>query len=269
MKRQLGWVCWVLILLAWPLADIPASSPHGSMEIDCADCHNAEAWTPVRKPPKFKHAEVGFSLVGSHKGLACRSCHESLEFARVATACADCHRDTHRGEFGFACERCHMPHGWDNRRQMRDRHGQTLFPLTGVHATLDCLACHEALEPQQYASTPTECFDCHAEDYRRTTGPDHEQAGFSTDCQLCHDTRSWDARGFPEHDPLFPINSGAHRGAWNSCSDCHTQGNFQTFECTGCHEHSESRMFDKHDDVPGYAYDSAACYSCHPRGRED
>jgi len=173
MRCQLGWILSVLLLLAWSPASLPATNPHGSLEIDCADCHNEESWTPLRKPLKFKHVKMGFSLVGSHKRLACRSCHESLEFARVATACADCHRDTHLGEFGFACERCHVPHGWDNRRQMWDRHGQTLFPLTGVHATLDCLACHEALEPQQYATTPTDCFACHAEDYWRTTSPDH------------------------------------------------------------------------------------------------
>jgi hypothetical protein len=28
-------------------------------------------------------------------------------------------------------------------------------------------------------------------------------------------------------------------------------------------------MDDKHDEEPGYAYDSARCYDCHPDGRGD
>jgi hypothetical protein len=28
-------------------------------------------------------------------------------------------------------------------------------------------------------------------------------------------------------------------------------------------------MDDEHDDVSGYSYNSQACYTCHPTGRED
>ena len=258
------------ILLAVLASFVPVRAedyPHGEMNRDCENCHTAEAWLPLRKPLAFDHAEVGFPLVGSHKKVKCQSCHSTPDFARVAIACADCHRDAHRGEFGYKCESCHVAKSWDNRRQMWDLHSATLFPLTGAHATLDCQACHQENAPFQYALAPIDCVSCHEADYLATTEPDHQSAGFPTDCEICHSTRSWDALGFPDHDALFPISSGPHSG--RLCSDCHVvPGNFQVFDCTNCHEHRQSEMDDKHQDVPGYVYESSACYQCHPRGRE-
>jgi hypothetical protein len=245
-------------------------SPHGGeFDLDCVKCHSEEAWLPVRKKPDFKHSEVGRSLDGSHKRVACRSCHRSLEFSHVGSLCADCHRDVHAGEFGFRCETCHVPRTWDNRRRMWDTHAQTLFPLVGAHATLDCQACHFERSPLQYALTPIECFSCHADEYANAD-PDHPAAGFPTDCQLCHDSHSWDPRGFPNHEAFFPINSGTHAGAWSNCTDCHTTpGDFQSFECIFCHAHEQADMARQHDEVGGYVWESSACYSCHPRGRAE
>jgi hypothetical protein len=242
-------------------------NPHGELGVDCQDCHSDEGWLPIRKPLPFKHGDVGFPLAGSHKKVKCMSCHETLEFARVATACADCHRDVHRGEFGYRCETCHVAKSWDNRRQMWDRHAETLFPLTGVHATLDCQVCHRATAPFQFALAPIDCISCHEADYLGAD-PDHQAAGFPTDCQICHGTSSWDPLGFPDHEALFPINSGPHAGVWGACTDCHTTpGDFSIFDCTPCH--SQSEMDNEHEGEPGYVYESTACYSCHPTGRAD
>ena len=39
------------------------------------------------------------------------------------------------------------------------------------------------------------------------------------------------------------------------------------FSCFGCHPHSDQAKTDeKHQGETGYAYDSQACYNCHPRG---
>jgi hypothetical protein len=268
----------VLLALGLILAIPPSGaqdgggSPHGDdFDLDCVKCHSEEGWTPIRKKADFKHSEVGRSLAGSHKRVACRSCHLTLEFAHVGGACADCHRDVHRGEFGFHCETCHVAKSWDNRRQMWDNHAKTLFPLNGAHATLDCGVCHFERSPFQYALTPTECFSCHADDYAGTTDPDHQIAGFPTDCRLCHGTQSWDPLGFPQHDAAyFPINSGTHAGEWDTCTDCHTMsGVFNTFECIFCHAHGEGEMGRQHEGEDGYAWDSDSCYSCHPRGVAD
>ncbi len=62
----------------------------------------------------------------------------------------------------------------------------------------------------------------------------------------------------------FPI-AGPHRV---DCSECHQAGGTREFSCIHCHEHGKAKMDDKHDEEPGYVYNSQACYSCHPDGRE-
>ena len=91
-------------------------------------------------------------------------------------------------------------------------------------------------------------------------------AAFSTDCTLCHNTTSFAGATYTQHDTLyFPIYSGKHLGRWSRCSDCHTNAsNYGSFSCLGCHSAADTDP--RHTGVSGYVYDSAACYSCHPRG---
>ena len=46
-------------------------------------------------------------------------------------------------------------------------------------------------------------------------------AGFSTDCLLCHNMVTWLGATFDHDSEYFPIYSGAHRGRWSSCATCH------------------------------------------------
>lgn len=324
-------------------ASSPVTSPHGSLEAECALCHGARGWKPAQINPKFKHADYGFALEGAHRAVECTACHRSLEFARAETACASCHLDPHRGEFGVACEQCHTARSFLDRSAMTRRHQETRFPLIGAHLATDCQRCHE-LKPSgalRFAAMPTMCRSCHLDDYKSATNPDHASSGFSLECESCHRFVSWHSAafdhagtgfpltgthrsvpcaachvggvykgtstacvschqndydattnpnhaqmGFPldcaschgtsnwrgsftQHDALyFPIYSGAHRGRWTLCADCHTDpANFTTFSCIGCHPHSDQATTDaKHAAVTGYQYASTACYSCHPRG---
>ena len=243
-------------------------NPHGPLRVGCEHCHTPQGWSPLRKPLPFDHGkETGFPLIASHRKADCTGCHRDLRFAYVATACADCHQDVHRGVVGADCSRCHTPHGWDARQRVFEIHNASLLPLTGAHATLDCESCHRGQAPLEFAATPVDCFSCHRQDYQQAR-PDHVRLGFPRTCESCHDTTDFANANFEQHDRLFPINSGPHRGVWGACSDCHTNNNFQTFSCLGCHEHRRSEMDDEHDRVPGYRYESRACLSCHPMGRE-
>ena len=43
---------------------------------------------------------------------------------------------------------------------------------------------------------------------------------------------------------------------------------YAVFECIRCHEHSNSgELANEHHEVPGYAFESNACYTCHRNGR--
>lgn len=273
MTRRTG---LLLALLALGFLAIPATeeaqetggNPHGPLRVGCEHCHSPQGWTPLRKPLPFDHGkETGFPLVKSHKGVSCVGCHRDLRFAHVATACADCHENVHQGTLGFNCEQCHTPQGWRDRQRIFEIHAASLLPLTGAHATLDCEACHRQPPPFEHAATPVNCVDCHLQDYLRAR-PDHQRLGFPQTCDQCHDTSDFANATFRDHDRLFPIFSGTHQGVWDTCTDCHTGGNFQSFSCLNCHEHRRSEMDDEHDDVRGYRYESRACLSCHPTGRE-
>jgi hypothetical protein len=404
-----------------PLASRPAAEepeyPHGSFRDDCTLCHGPDAWTPAEAGDRFDHAALGFPLEGAHRDAPCLLCHLTLEFSETTgSTCADCHRDPHLGELGADCSRCHDTRTFRDPVRERREHRMTRFPLTGVHATLDCDDCHSAGGSgfDRFVNTPVDCWSCHEGDFRSTTSPDHvaagfptdctgchtefgwggegfdhsvtgfpltgahralecsrchpgnvfegasadcwschdddwrettdpphEAAGFPIDCSVCHGTASWegayfdhDATAFPltgahvplacadchgdgvyagrdpscvachrddydgtsdpshlaagfgtdcaachttigwdgaefDHDLFFPIDSGAHRGEWNACSDCHVNPtSYSVFSCLGCHPHSDRAKTDSdHSDEGGYSYESSACYSCHPDGR--
>ena len=94
--------------------------------------------------------------------------------------------------------------------------------------------------------------------------------GFPTTCADCHTTSAWIPSTWDHDSQYFPIYSGKHEGEWNQCSDCHTvAGNYSVFSCIDCHEHDDpADMADKHQGVPGYSYNSQACYTCHPTGEK-
>jgi hypothetical protein len=70
------------------------------------------------------------------------------------------------------------------------------------------------------------------------------------------------------HAPEYAAQHGSSTPT-RGCETCHADPNdYSEFTCFSCHQHSQDRMDDKHSDVSGYSYDSAACYSCHPDGRE-
>jgi len=241
-------------------------SPHGSLDISCEECHTTEGWRPLRDPVLHDHSQTGFLLRFGHRSVQCASCHQSLEFRFVPTSCIDCHADNHRGELGVACEDCHTPAGWDNRRRMWDLHNSTLFPLIGVHATVDCAACHRPDAPFEYTSTPLDCLSCHLADYEQTTEPDHIRVGFPTECELCHTPAGWqparlDGGGGFDHNSFFVL-SGAHRTL--DCSACHRDGFGNTpTDCYSCHRGDYESTTDPNHAAAGI---STNCENCHGSG---
>ena len=166
----------------------------------------------------------------------------------------------------MSCEECHSTGpGWE----------PALFPshnnyyaLNGAHASVasNCFLCHEG----NYINTKNTCFGCHSAEYNATSNPAHAVAQFPTDCISCHTESAWTPSTFNHDSQFFPIYSGKHRQAWNSCADCHTEPtNYSVFSCLTCHEHNKTSMDEKHHEVSGYAYNSINCLACHPRGTHD
>ena len=250
------------------IAGQTSGSPHGPLEVACETCHTLDSWTELRRPTAFDHgAHTGFALERHHGAVACRSCHERLEFSLVPSACADCHTDPHQATLGADCESCHSAAGWHDRGLMLGRHSATLFPLTGAHTRLDCVECHGGAPPLDFVGTPVDCLSCHLNDFQATTRPSHVRAGFPTACEQCHGTTAWDEAQFGggpnfDHDAFFVL-TGAH--AATDCELCHRGGQFAgtPTDCFSCHQQEYNATRDPGHAAAGFPTD---CESCHGTG---
>jgi hypothetical protein len=233
------------------------------------------AWTPAAMSDHDALFPI-FSGVHQSRWSNCAECHTSPGNYRVFD-CLSCHEHTpentdshHAGMPGYAyssneCLACH-PTGTAGRYT---EHDAQFFPIySGSHSGhwADCASCHTT------GSAAFSCIDCH-EHEQPSTDPTHNgmpgYAYASQSCFSCHPTGA--AGSYVDHDAqFFPIYSGAHEGRWASCATCHTSpGNNTVFSCFECHEHSQTRMDDKHlGKVQGYSYDSNECLRCHPDGRD-
>lgn len=249
--------------------------PHrGELGMECGRCHGSRSFVD-RGPMVRAHLMTRLPLVGQHAAVECESCHPPaaqghMQFVNTPADCQSCHladydaarNPDHRGGgFSTDCARCHTAMGWNSARF---DHQATAFPLTGAHRTVACASCHAG---GVYDGLNTSCVSCHRPDYDGTANPAHAAAGFGTECQSCHTTTNWSA-SFDHDGRFFPIYSGRHRNEWSACADCHTNPtNYTEFNCLGCHPHSDRAETDGHHrEESGYRYDSASCYSCHPRG---
>ena len=253
---------WILASAAAAPAQAPVENPHGGFSADCRICHDAAGWTPATIGPDFDHARFGFPLNDAHENVPCLLCHFTLEFDTVTgTSCADCHEDVHLGELGSDCHRCHSSRNFVDRGDEVRSHRTTRFPLTGVHRTLDCAACHEAGGVSlRFVNTPTECLACHRSDYESTTSPAHVSASFPTDCEQCHSNRSWGGSSFDHALTGFPL-TGAHVST--DCQQCHTGFEFagaQT-QCFGCHRGDYESARQPAHGAAGFSTECASCHS--------
>jgi hypothetical protein len=238
--------------------------------LTCRSCHTVTNWATA----SFDHATLarGFTLEGAHAQAACSSCHganNALRFPAPAgpNDCIACHQADYNTEhsgtgFPTTCLSCHTTSTFQGA--VFD-HGTTGFALQGAHVQATCATCHGANNVLRFPKPtgPNDCIACHQADYNR----EHTGSGYPTTCLTCHNNVTFTGATFDHDAQFFPINSGKHRGKWSQCQDCHpSAGNFATFTCLSCHEHSKQQMDDKHRGEPGYAYDSVKCLACHPRG---
>ncbi|MBK7670165.1 MAG: hypothetical protein IPJ24_02070 [bacterium] len=229
----------------------------------CVVCHSTTAWTPAQ----FDHGTTSFPLTGAHRNATCEACH-ATGYTGTPSDCYACHQADYTGAtdpnhvasgYPTACVSCHSTTAWE---PAQFDHNTTAFPLTGAHRNATCAECHGA----GYAGTPTDCYACHQADYTQTNDPSHTAASFPTTCVTCHSTTAWTPSTW-DHEPLFPIESGAHRNI--DCAQCHvTPSNYSHFECILCHEHNQNDMANDHEGRRDYQWVSTACYTCHPDGRD-
>lgn len=243
----------------------------GRLGAVCSACHDARSFSSNGR--RDAHTGTSFPLVGRHRQVACEACHGgggAERYTALPTECMSCHAADYQNAvpehagigFPTQCASCHGVMSW---RGARFNHTSAAgYPLEGAHVRIACESCHT---PPTFSvpfspSGPRDCIACHQADYDRV----HPDFGFSSECLTCHTLETFRGARWAEHDARFPIYTGKHAGRWTSCAQCHDGGGFTTVSCLNCHEHSQSRMDDKHRERQGYSYTTAACLSCHPRG---
>ncbi|MBK6963349.1 MAG: hypothetical protein IPH20_05235 [Bacteroidales bacterium] len=219
----------------------------------------------------FNHNNTGFPLTGAHTNTDCQECHTNGNTA-ISTVCSECHQDDYNASTNpnhgsvpmpNTCETCHTTApGW--KPATFPNHNE-VYALNGAHANIsnDCASCHT----ENYNNTPNTCIGCHQNEYDQANEPPHAASQFSTECLTCHTETAWKPATFDHDGQYFPIYSGKHNGQWEACSDCHTNAsNYAQFSCIDCHEHNQADTDNEHNGIGGYAYNSPACFACHPTG---
>jgi hypothetical protein len=221
-------------------ADCHADIHRGQMGANCEQCHTVKGWNILLQ--RVKEHDNRFPLVGGHAGLECADCHKSEavgQFQGLSIQCYSCHQSTFQqatepnhvaSGFSTQCEQCHTINTWLGAKF--DHSGPPAnFALTGMHANLDCVACHVG---GKYKGTPATCVGCHLSDFQKTNNPSHLALGLPQTCQDCHSTSAWSPANFDHSSVGFPL-TGGH--AKLQCDQCHTNGNFSltTTACVACH----------------------------------
>ncbi len=250
---------------AWQTTESP---PHEEADFDqtCDHCHTEVDWVPGL----WDHdSDTDYPLTGAHVESSCTDCHTLVPWAEQSTTCYECHRDDYESSLepnhisaGIPdnCEVCHSTTDWMSEEI---DHSETQFPLEGIHADLECMACHSS-----GYDLPTTCDGCHVSEYAGTTNPDHEAIGIPIElCETCHTQNVWMPAIF-SHETQAPACVTCHQVQYDATTTPpHTAAAFGT-DCEGCHAsaawtpgtwlHAENTDFD----VSG-AHLGIPCQDCH------
>lgn len=201
---------------------------------DCTQCHNTSSWGSGN----FNHSATTFPLTGAHTTVACASCHTTGYNGGTPTDCYACHTMDFTGAkspdhvasgVSHTCTTCHSTSVW---QPSTFDHSTTSFPLTGLHTSATCIACHTTTGFS--GGTPTDCYACHQADFVGATPLNHVSNNISHTCATCHSTAGWTPPTFNHATTAFPL-TGFHTTV--NCGSCHTNGyNGGTpTDCYSCH----------------------------------
>jgi predicted CXXCH cytochrome family protein len=200
----------------------------GQLKGSCADCHGTTSWSGG----KFDHDKTEFHLTGAHTHVACNACHLQGQYKPTPRSCVGCHAtdDVHAGARGNECGKCHTTSEWKTAKF--DHLKETGYALEGVHADIDCLACHRSGNYKD--KIPKTCAGCHRAE-------DAHAGRFGGKCEDCHGNDRWQPQGTYDHAGKHHfVLSGAH--ARLDCHTCHTAPiatQKLAKDCVGCHRHED------------------------------
>ncbi|UCH82371.1 MAG: hypothetical protein JSW20_06975 [Nitrospiraceae bacterium] len=236
---------------------------------ECDKCHNpSSVWENV----SYDH--TAFTFRGAHNAIrnGCATCHDAPVQMPMGTTdddCYNCHSSTgvavttYEGtlnpshtlfNFSYTCTDCHTVDSW-----MGANYTHQNFQQNGLHASLDCTACHASGYPGNYAgAAQNDCYTCHQNDYNGALN--HINFNFPQDCTVCHSGNSWSGASYSHQS--FQL-SGVHTIL--DCTACHASGYPGEYagtaddDCYACHS-SDYQNESEHAES-GYPQDCTTCHS--------
>ena len=207
-------------------SDDDAKGHKGQFGEKCDTCHNNNSW----KESRFDHnRDTPYVRRGKHITSVCAACHTGpLYGPKLSQECVSCHRKDdqekgHRGTQGTRCADCHSESNW---KVEKFDHNKSVFPLLGKHVRVECKNCHATVRFKEAAKT---CIGCHDKD-------DVHKRRLGTDCETCHNARSWKSWDFNHNKTRFRLE-GAHSRL--ECQSCHKEvlvkGKSMGMTCISCH----------------------------------
>ncbi|MBL0310048.1 MAG: hypothetical protein IPP77_10320 [Bacteroidetes bacterium] len=169
---------------------------------------------------------------GLHPQKSIKHFDHDLLSADMKINCNSCHGkpvDKLHDQLSTSCNSCHNTNSWKSTGMFN--HDM----ITGVDKT-NCTSCHQK---------PTDSFHQLLQD----------------NCDKCHSTSKWKPSTF-DHSSYFILDKDHNA----ECITCHTNNNFSSYTCYGCHEHSENKIISKHQ-KHGIS-NFSDCASCHRSGDE-
>jgi hypothetical protein len=244
-------------------ADCHADIHRRQFGANCENCHSVKGWQiSVRE---IQNHQNRFPLVGAHAVLECEACHKGAatgQYVGLSTACYSCHLQDFKttvidhSSFPTTCETCHSMDNWFGARF--DHLKVTGYALTGMHATLECTACHIN---NIFKGTLAACYACHQADFTGTNNPPHAQAGMPHDCGICHSTTNWLNAKF-DHNAFtnYPL-TGRHVTV--PCVQCHVNNKYvgTPTDCYSCHKADFLSGTSPNHVLSGFPTDCSICHS--------
>ena len=236
---------------------------HSEINNDCFACHKVFSGTPNENCIScHKVSEIGLKSAKSkdgikinnllfHKNLGiqdCISCHSehkglnpklsikkfNHEFLSESnkTNCVSCHsqpKNELHSQVSNSCVSCHSTTNWKKVTTFN----HDLIKSAAIKN--NCISCHEAPKDNFHSS--------------------------SNNCISCHSLAKWKPSTF-NHDQSFLLDQNHN----TDCKTCHTNNNFKTYTCFGCHEHSMNNVMGEHSEE-GIS-NITNCVACHRSGNE-
>ncbi len=204
--------------------------PHaGRLGLSCKKCHTTTGWKGIADP-NFNHTNTRFPLLGKHRGVECKKCHNNKRSLKNLKyqQCSHCHRDYHQGQFSHrqqkgACEECHTVQGFQPANFTIQQHEKSGYALNGAHLAVPCNMCHQKTygTTLRFQFTSTECTVCHSDPHKGEASLYVKSEMSGTDkkkCEFCHSVKSWDLITF-DHSRTGFILAGKHKSI--RCGSCH------------------------------------------------